>query len=498
MNMDKWNTLFRRCISYVRNNLNIILDYYRSLHIGPEILFQAFPPSLCEIMLRYVSSQMNPQVLGCLFRKGIKSIRLSFYSHDIPLEKFIKISEGITYFNIGFGSMTEENLNRTISHLSNIIELDLHATNLKDSGLESIGKTCISLEILDVSFCSVTDLGIRSLCYDCTNKNETRCQNLKVLSVYHTEITARGLSFLLEYLPLLKIEVQRLLHMNMICHFVQRNFGKRLQIIDLSLSPGEEEIDVTQILLSLPNLNSLCLYKVPVDDAELISLPPFENLRRLSVSVKKSDSKLTFEEGILPFLQISGQRLKVLRLNNFQYVNIYPIGRLCQNLSSFSLYSIRHLHFRNQESIESTEPIFGNLEFMKIENMRGDPWDDCLPTIFSHCPKLNCLVISSSRSINDDTVTKIIPYLLSLKWFSISYCPNITKNSVYRILNGIPHLYSLWIWSRRDLLTARDKEEIQSYMFSNNLSISFNYFQDTEVDVSSEDYSADLRLVGFS
>ncbi|XP_023222073.1 uncharacterized protein LOC111623643 [Centruroides sculpturatus] len=467
-------TLSRLCLISFKYNLYSILYYYQNQGLQIKSLFECFPPNICENFMKIASTILNPELLFYLFKKGIKEIYLPYYNEDIPLKKFISISEGITCMILNCVPLSERMIQKLVSHLPNIIVLKLSQTNVTDSTLEIIGKTCTYLECLDVSFCSITDNGLYVLCRSTENTEEVRCEHLKVLRIFNARITERGLACVLMNIPIVKIYAELDIYLKSICCFIKYNFSKCLRIKCLNVLPIEERVNLLEILLSIPEVESLCIYRTSLEDADVISLPRFENLRRLSLSVNRNDKMLTFEDGVIYLLVISGKQLDELRLNNFQYVNAYLIGKYCNNLRSLELYSIRHLYFRQDLSGE-IKPILLSLNYLKLKNLLGKPWDDCLASIFRNSPNLMELIVMSSLCLTDAIMFQIIPVLKNVNYIIICNCDNITKMSIYSVLDKITNLRSLWISSRRNILTKTEEKLIQDYIMSNYITCDFFY-----------------------
>ena len=78
--------------------------------------------------------------------------------------------------------------------------------------MAAIGTTCVNISELDVSEGAITDRGLIALCYD-DDTGSRRAQQLASISVCETQITARGLAFLLQSQPNLRhVEHECLFH----------------------------------------------------------------------------------------------------------------------------------------------------------------------------------------------------------------------------------------------------------------------------------------------
>ncbi|XP_023241249.1 uncharacterized protein LOC111639589 [Centruroides sculpturatus] len=495
--MENYSPLLRSCLIYINSHLQDIINYYRRRNVYTESLFSVLPPILCELLLNFAPSDLDPQILCNFFRKGIKTLRLAFYNHDIPIRRFSEFSQEITHARFGFSNITQQNLGELIRLLPNVSVLSLCGTNANDSTVETIGKHCPLIECLDLSYCLITDVGLSSLCYDSEDQQFPRCKYLKVLKVKGTVITVNGLVNVLEYVPLMKIQVERNLYMNAVCHFVQRNYNRHLHLRELCLIPSEDRMDLPDILLSFPELHTLCIYKLAINETDLINtLSSLLCLNRLSISIQKGDSSLTFE-GISCYLFSAGKQLTELKLNNFEYVNLYQIGTRCTNLRILGLYSIRHLYFKKDDVVEQLDPIFQQLERLNLENIRGDPWDDCLSSLFSNCSRLNELIISSLSCLNDDLVLEIVPLLKTVQTLALHNCENVNKWSIYCIIDQAPSLKSLWMIYNRNVLSEREQAHVRDYIKLKNIGVRFHYWEILGHFVPSDQISITLDEMQF-
>ncbi|XP_023209693.1 uncharacterized protein LOC111612678 [Centruroides sculpturatus] len=478
------------CLIYIRDNLNAIKEYFRNKNISERSLFERLPPILCEFMINMCSWTFDRSTFSCLFRNGIKEISISSHNQPLPIENKEKVFSKIVCMRLTFTTIESEHLYKLMSYLTGVVILNLRRTQTNDEVLEVIGKTCLLLEKLDVSSCPISDKGIISLCHGSSNIQKIRCQNLKVLDVHRTAVTSEGLAYVLKYLPLLTVFAEKNVQLNMIYTFVRFNFDKKLKIRNVCLSPAPYTFDILEVLLAVPNITSLCLYKISISDADFISLPKFKSLQSLSLSVNKHDRMLTFE-GVIGFLLISGKNLKILKLNNFEYVNLFLIGCLCKELQCLYLYSIRHLYFRKDKLEDQQTVLFKNLEFMQIENLRGNAWEGCYSSYFTHCPMLKILTLVS---VTNTDVIQIAPFLERVECIILLFVDDITTCSIFYIIENQFYLRNLFIFTRENVINERDIQQITNYIRDNNIPLKFAYWPGENMNLAeSEDvYSVNL------
>ncbi|XP_067132478.1 uncharacterized protein [Centruroides vittatus] len=480
--MASIENLYWKCLGYIRENLFQILTIYESKNVNLKALFAGFPPTVCESLLRYMAPDVQPEIICYFFRTGTKIVDLFSYQHNIPLQGINEICEGITSMNLAFSRLSLDNINILVKHLPNVIVLNLCHTTTTDSILETIGVTCSLLESLNLSDCAVTDNGLYYLCCE-SDKKQTKCKNLKVLNAYNTEITARGLFYMLSYHYLWEVYVDTNILMLAIYEFMCCHFDRQLNLQNLYLMPVTNSLDLEDILSRTWRLKSLFSYKSQLIDSDLINVPKFNYLQRLSLSVEKGGKKLTFE-GVIQFLSVSGKKLTELKLNNFEYVNLFLIGLHCSNLQFLSLYSIRHLHFNKKEFTELNS-LFGSLTFLNLYNLRGNPWDDCLLLLFMNCPKLNYLSLSSSSCFTENVIFESIPFLNSVKRLHISNCKNINKDVVHMIIDNLPNLKCLSLEFKEGMLSADDIKKINDKLKFKTSAI-FHHFRNVNENETSE------------
>ena len=121
-------------------------------------------------------------------------------SHTYPADSiviaFTKISEQLTWLNLGETATTDEMLS-SIGRLKNLTRLHLENTRITDEALKHL-KELPYLEYLNLYGTNVTDDGIRQL---------GTLKNLRQLYVWQTKVTREGVADLQKILPDLEINI---------------------------------------------------------------------------------------------------------------------------------------------------------------------------------------------------------------------------------------------------------------------------------------------------
>lgn len=161
-----------------------------------------------EILLSSAVAPVNEQTLALLQGKGIIITPLSNEIHwlqadvapsrsgDSLVNAFTKVSEQLTWLNLGGTSTTDKGLS-AIGKFKNLTRLHLGNTGVTDEGLKFL-KDLPYLESLNLYGTRVTDDGINQL---------AGLKNLKKLFVWQTQVTKEGAARLQEALPGLEINM---------------------------------------------------------------------------------------------------------------------------------------------------------------------------------------------------------------------------------------------------------------------------------------------------
>ena len=241
--------------------------------------------------------------------------------------------------------MSARTLADMVDSLPRLVSLNLRQTKCTDQVLNRIGHTCKELRDLNVFGCPVTDMGVMSLCVSFDPK-EKKMAKLCKLDIGCTAVTSKGVQYILDELRNLRYLVYpdvcevlyRLHHKDFVkgnsppkekIHYLQNLYHSNLKS---NLSPVEKSIEVS--VAFCPYVTEVHFVRGLTNES-VIQLINLEHLRVLNVA--NSDEELvTFEEGLLPLLQVRGKNLDDLALFEINNLDLGVIAALCPNLRKFS------------------------------------------------------------------------------------------------------------------------------------------------------------------
>ncbi|XP_023234257.1 uncharacterized protein LOC111633851 [Centruroides sculpturatus] len=477
-------SLFELAFNIFRNNLQLLI-YYKNQNAkfnDTPILTHV----LCEHFLNHPPFDLHPDILQIFFQNGIKTVSLSFYEHNLPLNDIGKICEGIINMDLSFSKISEENLQELIKHLPNIITLTLTYTETTDHIMKCIANCCSCLEYLDVSDCKVTDFGFRLFA------KEGKCVHLKKLIIQNLSISSDSIVSLLKKFPLHKLQTEPKILERAIYQYLNYN-SHQLHLRKLQLIRIQNIRDLILVLSIFSHLESLFIHKPLLMNHHIPYIPQFSHLKRLSLVSSKTEKSLKFEE-VCQFLSVSGKVLKELRLDNFEYVNIYLVGIYCNELQILELVSILHLYFKNTLST-SINSLFKSLKWFRMENFLNNPWNDCLLNVFKSCTDLQHLFMTSMACLDRLLLLEIAPYLKSLRTFNVINCENFNKCAVYTVFDVFPELSCFCLKSKKKILSQQE-EAILKIKLMPRMQFYYHYecWRDT---YTSDDMSVDIEELSF-
>lgn len=251
----------------------------------------------------------------------------------------------LTKLNIAMcNQVSARMLANLVGALPNVQSLNLQQTKCNDQVLGAIASSCRQLRELNVLGCPISDMGVMSLVV-AFNPDQPKCEKLLKLDISSTAVTSKGASIALTNLKQLRFLVYpdmcdvlyRLHHSHQAEDEVAKEKQHNLRLLTVSflksnLGPVEKTVEVSC---------AFCPYITEVNfihgvtNESLLYLSSLEHLRVLYLANCDEES-ITFEEGLVPLLQMRGEQLHEISLYEINNVDIGVIGACCPNLRKFT------------------------------------------------------------------------------------------------------------------------------------------------------------------
>lgn len=340
---------------------------------------------------------------------------------------------------------------RLIPNLTLVVALNLRMTETTDQILGLIGHYCSELRELDISNTAITETGLARLCYD-TDNDKPLCQKLVKLSIMGCVISARPVSFLLQYIPTLReIDYDNIFE----AFGIMKEWGLTMDNIEgcgkyqlRILNSTNEIVDPVDIHIAItlcPYATNFTLSNAYVDNEVLYKVMLLDHLTHLRIT-NNEDLSLNFPEGILPVLTLKGHQLLSLLLANFTTVDILAIGECCPRLQNLALSNISVY----EEIMYPREHLYNNLIGLEI-------WADMAVTtmngiiirqLLSYCCGIRKLLVRNTDAISDKLFFDIWREnpMKELFRLTIDNCPNITACSIDHLLDMNNDLTLIRVW----------------------------------------------------
>jgi hypothetical protein len=271
---------------------------------------------------------------------------------------------------------------------------------------------CTRLQYLDVmSSVEVTDLCVGSV---------LRLNNLKVVNVSSTSLTAVGYTRLLNGLP----------HLGKLVWFDLD--GKALGSMTttplslLSYEASRVSFDqLTIMVLTCPYLTQISLHWVEADLSVLGALKHLKEIKIAHCSAVNSNLK--------GFLEVVGYNIISLELHEMKDVDLLMIGSLCINLKRLGL--VCDFKASEESYLTMKTPLFKELEDLRF----GSEYSECL---FFNCTNIRKLEISKCQNFNDHVMAQLLTKnpLKQLEALSVGHSGLLSINTVHLLLESCDNL----------------------------------------------------------
>ncbi|XP_069165548.1 F-box/LRR-repeat protein 20-like isoform X3 [Procambarus clarkii] len=340
---------------------------------------------------------------------------------------------------------------RLIPSLTQVTVLNLSMTETVDQVLELIGRHCPEIRELDISNTPITEAGLIRLSYD-AEKDRPMCQKLTKLSITGCVITAKPVSFLLQYIPTLReIDFDDIFEV----FGVMKEWGLTLENIDDCEKYHLRILNSTNVYVDPDNIHiaiTLCPYATNftlsnafVENEVLYKVMTMEYLTHLRIT-NSEGLTLNFQEGILPVLTVKGHQLISLLLANFTNVDVAAIGESCPRLQNLALSAIgvyedivypREHHFTQLRNLE----VWSSLTVESCNTI-------ILRQLLCYSKNLRNLLVKCTDALSDKLLFDIWREndMRHLSRLTIDTCPNVTASAIHHLLDMTNKLTLIRLW----------------------------------------------------
>lgn len=325
--------------------------------------------------------------------------------------------------------------------LANLVSFSMRC-HCTDKILQVISH-CSKLKYLDVmSSVEVTDKCIISV---------LQLNNLKVINMSSTSLTAYGYTTLLIALP----------HLSKLVWFdLNSQALASMETSPLSLQSYEaSRLSVDQLIIIIkmcPYLTQVSFHKI---EADLSVLGSLKHLREIKISCCNA-----VNSNLKGLLQVVGYNIVSLELHEIGDVDLLMIGVLCVNLKRMGLVC----EFQSSESsfFGVKAPLFKELEDLRF----GSKYSECL---FFNCTNIRKLEISKCNNLNDDVFAALLTRnpLKELQVLSICHSGQLSMNTVYLLLESCDKLRVLEGLDSWGCITKSQVMELCTEMKRRNMDI---------------------------
>ncbi|XP_064110912.1 uncharacterized protein LOC135218494 isoform X2 [Macrobrachium nipponense] len=369
---------------------------------------------------------------------------------------------------------------RLIPNLSHVVVLTLRMTETTDQLLGLIGRQCPELRELDISNTPITEAGLTRLCYDAEN-DKPLCQKLLKLSIMGCIISARPVSFLLQYIPtLLEIDYDNIFEV----FGVMKEWGLTMDNLESLpkyhlriLNSSNEIVDPVDVHIACtlcPYATNFTLSNAFVDNEILYKAMVLENLAHLRIT-NGEGLTLNFHEGVLPVLTVKGHQLQSLLLANFTSIDIAVIGECCPRLQNLAVSNITVY----EEIMYPREHLYNHLTGLEVwSDLRTDTLNIIiLKQLLTYCLGLEKLLVRNTDALSDKLLYDIWKEnpMKNLFRLTVDNCPNVTASSIHDLLDMNNDLTLIRVWGCF-FITKDDNKTLQKRIKDENCDLYLEWF----------------------
>ncbi|XP_064110915.1 uncharacterized protein LOC135218494 isoform X5 [Macrobrachium nipponense] len=436
---------------------------------------------MVEILKEHVS-YMRRHHVACLLQPSVSSFSICGISDhcsifDLLCVRSLRLKRlDLSYMRV----IRPPAFLRLIPNLSHVVVLTLRMTETTDQLLGLIGRQCPELRELDISNTPITEAGLTRLCYDAEN-DKPLCQKLLKLSIMGCIISARPVSFLLQYIPtLLEIDYDNIFEV----FGVMKEWGLTMDNLESLpkyhlriLNSSNEIVDPVDVHIACtlcPYATNFTLSNAFVDNEILYKAMVLENLAHLRIT-NGEGLTLNFHEGVLPVLTVKGHQLQSLLLANFTSIDIAVIGECCPRLQNLAVSNITVY----EEIMYPREHLYNHLTGLEVwSDLRTDTLNIIiLKQLLTYCLGLEKLLVRNTDALSDKLLYDIWKEnpMKNLFRLTVDNCPNVTASSIHDLLDMNNDLTLIRVWGCF-FITKDDNKTLQKRIKDENCDLYLEWF----------------------
>ena len=226
--------------------------------------------------------------------------------------------------------------------------------------------------------------------------------------------------------------------------------------------PQELNCQLNIAVTYCPFVSEVTLFAIPNDEC-LLTLSQLQHIR--SLSLLNCFEFVSFDNGILPFLQLRGPQLHTLRLEVSE-IDVKLIGYLCVNLVKVELEFLNNF-FSDLTKVKFTKDtrLFSKLLWLTLTCPNISLDNLSLRLLLSHCQNVNYVCLKGLNDMTDKTVTEMYESnsMDKLEKLILKHCDNITIDSLWPLLRRYNDLKVLHLVSCQKT-TRQDADRIRKHI----------------------------------
>ena len=199
------------------------------------------------------------------------------------------------------------------------------------------------------------------------------------------------------------------------------------------------------------------------NDECLVTLSLLQQIK--SLVLMQCFEHVTFDNGILPFLQIRGQQMHTLRLEVSE-IDTKVVGFFCPNVVKLELEFLNNF-VSDATPVKFTKgsKLYSRLLWLSVacENISLDNFS--LRLLLGHCQNITYLCLENVNDMTDKTMTEIYASnpMNKLDTLCLKHCDSITVDSVWPLLRRYNEMKVLHLESCQKT-TRQDAERIRKHI----------------------------------
>lgn len=413
----------------------------------------------------------SPHVLHAVIQPQLVECRLPSTLSTLPLAiKLLveRVNQLHTFELTCCKSLSPLILAACLPYFHTLTLLNVEGTTFDDFGLEQLGHHVGGLLTLNVARTRITDRGLTGL----TGK----LQQLTFCILLSNRVcTEAVVALLVEHPCLMTLEYERMREGLELLSTQPELEGRGLQLRKVLLENCRQEaVNSIQACHSiLPMLEAVSLSNSDLTPSLAKSLAHFRHLEKLELGNSLfTQYTASFLESVVPLLELVGNQLTHLSLENFKFFDVAHVGRLCPKLVSLKLSNIlSYCRVENQK-----QKVFQNLEELYIFNTRwGSITEGMLRQLLSST-RLRVINLQLVNSLTDDLFQAIVAsnHFPALEFLSLEQCHRFSVSLLEGLLCLGGPLSSLHVWGCASIGPI-SKERIVGILENRRLDINFQW-----------------------